>query len=132
LSGPSLDLVAPIRPLQLCADGGYQLRLGVLGVPLIMVPDRSVLEHPTAEVELTSHRPESGAVDDQRGGAIAGEGRDTILACKPSEYRCYMRRGRWQTQQRRFLTQLVARSTQATVKRHPWRSINVGEEIRMS
>jgi hypothetical protein len=26
--------------LQLCADGGYQLRLGVLGVPLIMVPDK--------------------------------------------------------------------------------------------
>jgi hypothetical protein len=26
-------------PLQLRADGGYQLRLGVLGVPLIMVPD---------------------------------------------------------------------------------------------
>jgi hypothetical protein len=40
LSGPSLDLIAPIRPLQLCADGGYQLRLGVLGVPLIMVPDK--------------------------------------------------------------------------------------------
>jgi hypothetical protein len=39
LSGPSLDLIASIRPLQLCADGGYQLRLGVLGVPLIMVPD---------------------------------------------------------------------------------------------
>jgi hypothetical protein len=39
LSGPSLDLIAPIRPLQLCADGGYQLRLGALGVPLIMVPD---------------------------------------------------------------------------------------------
>jgi hypothetical protein len=39
LSGPSLDLIAPIRPLQLCANGGYQLRLGVLGVPLIMVPD---------------------------------------------------------------------------------------------
>jgi hypothetical protein len=39
LSGLSLDLIAPIRPLQLCADGGYQLRLGVLGVPLIMVPD---------------------------------------------------------------------------------------------
>jgi hypothetical protein len=32
-------LTAPIRPLQLRADGGYQLRLGVLGVPLIMVPD---------------------------------------------------------------------------------------------
>jgi hypothetical protein len=41
LSGPSLDLIAPIRPLQLCADGGYQMRLGVLGVPLIMVPDNS-------------------------------------------------------------------------------------------
>jgi hypothetical protein len=41
LSGPSLDLIAPIRPLQLCADGGYQLRLGVLGVPLIMVLDSS-------------------------------------------------------------------------------------------
>jgi hypothetical protein len=40
LSGPSLDLIAPIRPLQLCADGGYKLRLGVLGVPLIMVPDK--------------------------------------------------------------------------------------------
>jgi hypothetical protein len=32
----------PIRPLQLCADGGYQLRLGVLGVPLIMVPDKDI------------------------------------------------------------------------------------------
>jgi hypothetical protein len=38
-----LTLIAPIRPLQLCADGGYQLRLGVLGVPLIMVPDNGVL-----------------------------------------------------------------------------------------
>jgi hypothetical protein len=36
-----LTLIAPIRPLQLCADGGYQLRLGVLEVPLIMVPDSS-------------------------------------------------------------------------------------------
>jgi hypothetical protein len=42
LSGPSLDLIAPIRPLQLCADGGYQMRLGVLGVPLIMVPDKYI------------------------------------------------------------------------------------------
>jgi hypothetical protein len=32
--------IAPIRPLQFCADGGYQLRLGALGVPLITVPDR--------------------------------------------------------------------------------------------
>jgi hypothetical protein len=37
-----LTLIAPIRPLQLCADGGYQLRLGVLGVPLIMVPNSFV------------------------------------------------------------------------------------------
>jgi hypothetical protein len=44
LSGPSLDLITPIRPLQLCADGGYQLRLGVLGVPLIMVPDKLFVE----------------------------------------------------------------------------------------
>jgi hypothetical protein len=39
LSGPSHDLIAPIRPLQLCADGSYQLRLEVLEVSLIMVPD---------------------------------------------------------------------------------------------
>jgi hypothetical protein len=36
-----LTCIAPIRPLQLCADGGYQPSLGVLGVPLIMVPDSS-------------------------------------------------------------------------------------------
>jgi hypothetical protein len=34
LSGPILDLIAPIRPLQLCADGGYQLRFrGLEGTP---------------------------------------------------------------------------------------------------
>jgi hypothetical protein len=44
LSGPSLGLIAPIRLLQLSADGGYQLRLGVLGVSLIMVPDTSLLQ----------------------------------------------------------------------------------------
>jgi hypothetical protein len=37
-----LTLIAPIKPLQLCADGGYQLRLGVLGVSLIMVPDTNL------------------------------------------------------------------------------------------
>jgi hypothetical protein len=42
LSGLILDLIAPIRPMQLCADGGYQLRLGVLRVLLIMVPDTFV------------------------------------------------------------------------------------------
>jgi hypothetical protein len=35
----ALTGIALIRPLQLCADGGYQLILGGLGVPLIMVPD---------------------------------------------------------------------------------------------
>jgi hypothetical protein len=39
--GGALTCIAPIRPLQLCADGGYQPSLGVLGVPLIMVPDSS-------------------------------------------------------------------------------------------
>jgi hypothetical protein len=31
--------------LQLYADGGYQLRLGVLGVPLIMVPDTTPAQY---------------------------------------------------------------------------------------
>jgi hypothetical protein len=35
----ALTGITPIRPLQLCADGGYQLRFRSLGVPLIMVPD---------------------------------------------------------------------------------------------
>jgi hypothetical protein len=38
-----LTCIAPIRSLQLCADGGYQPILGVLAVPLIMVPDTSML-----------------------------------------------------------------------------------------
>jgi hypothetical protein len=34
LNGPIPDLIAPIRPLQLCADGGYQLRIRSLeGTP---------------------------------------------------------------------------------------------------
>jgi hypothetical protein len=33
-NGPILDLIAPISPLQLCADGGYQLRFRSLeGTP---------------------------------------------------------------------------------------------------
>jgi hypothetical protein len=33
-NGPILDLIAPIRPLQLYADGGYQLRIRSLeGIP---------------------------------------------------------------------------------------------------
>jgi hypothetical protein len=41
LANRALSCIAPIRPLQLCADGVYQPSLGVLGVPLIMVPDNS-------------------------------------------------------------------------------------------
>jgi hypothetical protein len=48
--------IAPIRPLQLCADGDYQLRLGALGVPLITVPDNnsSRFEH-LASIPLNGH-----------------------------------------------------------------------------
>jgi hypothetical protein len=38
----ALTCIAPIRPLQLCDDDDYQSSLGVLGVPLIMVPDNDV------------------------------------------------------------------------------------------
>jgi hypothetical protein len=57
LSGLSLDLIAPIRPLQLCADGGYELRLGVLGVPLIMVPDTFIAPRQLGAVEDQLGRP---------------------------------------------------------------------------
>jgi hypothetical protein len=39
LSGRSLDLNRAHQSLAACADGGYQPCLGVLGVPLITVPD---------------------------------------------------------------------------------------------
>jgi hypothetical protein len=54
LGGPSHYLIAPIRPLQLCADGGYQLRLGVLGVPLIMVPDNSISSLKSLDADLNA------------------------------------------------------------------------------
>jgi hypothetical protein len=41
LSGRSLDLNCAHQAFAACADGDYQPRLGVLGVPLIMVPDNS-------------------------------------------------------------------------------------------
>jgi hypothetical protein len=40
LSGRSLDLNRAHQAFATCADGDYQSSLGVLGVPLIMVPDR--------------------------------------------------------------------------------------------
>jgi hypothetical protein len=42
LSGRSFDLYCAHQAFAACADGGYQPSLGVLGVPLIMVPDNSV------------------------------------------------------------------------------------------
>jgi hypothetical protein len=42
----ALTCIAPIRPLQLCADGDYQPSLGALGVPLIMVPDNEIHCYP--------------------------------------------------------------------------------------
>jgi hypothetical protein len=51
----ALTGIAPIKPLQLCADGGYQLRLGVLGVPLIMVPDSSPKGSVGTRLEALSH-----------------------------------------------------------------------------
>jgi hypothetical protein len=41
LSGRSLNLNCAHQAFAACADGGYQPSLGVLGVPLIMVPDSS-------------------------------------------------------------------------------------------
>jgi hypothetical protein len=41
LSGRSFDLYCAHQAFVACADGGYQPSLGVLGVPLIMVPDSS-------------------------------------------------------------------------------------------
>jgi hypothetical protein len=40
-SGRSFDLYCAHQAFAACADGGYQPSLGVLGVPLIMVPDSS-------------------------------------------------------------------------------------------
>jgi hypothetical protein len=60
-----LTLIAPIRPLQLCADGGYQLRLGVLGVPLIMVPDKTIADGVVdAEAEPTIAEADSEIEDE--------------------------------------------------------------------
>jgi hypothetical protein len=43
LSGRSFDLYCAHQAFAACADGGYQPSLGVLGVPLIMVPDTNIL-----------------------------------------------------------------------------------------
>jgi hypothetical protein len=69
LSGPILDLIAPIRPSQLCAYGGYQLRLGVLRVPLIMVPDSSPLIMVVPSCELAIARVH-GRVPSSRAGML--------------------------------------------------------------
>jgi hypothetical protein len=57
-----LTCIAPIRPLQLCADGGYQPSLGVLGVPLIMVPDKYIGNGFFADYFLSGTRQRKVAV----------------------------------------------------------------------
>jgi hypothetical protein len=67
--------IVPIRPLQLCADGGYQLRLGALGVPLITVPD-STLGHFRDRRErfvTESHRREASSPRTLSKGSGSGE-----------------------------------------------------------
>jgi hypothetical protein len=53
-NGPIPDLVAPIRPLQLCADGDYQLRIRSLKVPLIMISDSCQLQTSITSEDLQS------------------------------------------------------------------------------
>jgi hypothetical protein len=50
LSGRSLDLNRAHQAFAACADGDYQPSLGVLGVPLIMVPDN----HPNSKTFLAN------------------------------------------------------------------------------
>jgi hypothetical protein len=72
LSGPILDLIAPIRPFQLCADGGYQLRLGVLRVPLIMVPDT---------FDAFARTPRSDLIIDSLPSASSCPTTDVVVVC---------------------------------------------------
>jgi hypothetical protein len=53
--GGALTCIAPIGPLQLCADGGYQPSLGVLVVPLIMVPDRYIVRESIPARQNSTH-----------------------------------------------------------------------------
>jgi hypothetical protein len=52
LSGRSLDLNCAHQAFAACADGDYQPSLGVLGVPLIMVPDRECLGSFTCSLSI--------------------------------------------------------------------------------
>jgi hypothetical protein len=51
----ALTGIASIRPLQLCADGGYQLRFRSLRVPLIIVPDSIVVSRSNARATYRSY-----------------------------------------------------------------------------
>jgi hypothetical protein len=54
LNGPILDLIAPIRPLQLCADGVYQLRFRSLeGTP--NYGPRHLSQEPMTCIELSPY-----------------------------------------------------------------------------
>jgi hypothetical protein len=54
LSGRSLDLNCAHQASAACADGDYQPSLGVLGVPLIMVPD-TIHDHITMIKQQNDH-----------------------------------------------------------------------------
>jgi hypothetical protein len=60
LSGRGLDLNCAHQAFAAYADGVYQPSLGVLGVPLIMVPDTYLLENNYKKaLELTKTTPTS-------------------------------------------------------------------------
>jgi hypothetical protein len=61
----ALTGIAPIRPLQLCADGGYQLRLGALGVPLITVLDSC--DEDEDYMPMLSSQPSTSQFGDEEG-----------------------------------------------------------------
>jgi hypothetical protein len=57
------DLIAPIRPLQLCADGGYQLRIRSLEGTPNYGPRHSFLRRATTTMAAISP-PAGGGIDD--------------------------------------------------------------------
>jgi hypothetical protein len=58
LNGPILDLIALIRPLQLCADGGYQLRFRSLEGTPNYGPDNFIGRKKDAELDLNRPVPD--------------------------------------------------------------------------
>jgi hypothetical protein len=53
-NGPILDLITPMRPLQLCADGVTSWDLGALRVPLIMVTDTVIVTNYCCSIQFSN------------------------------------------------------------------------------